>query len=493
MKKIIATVFGLLSIVAFQSCSEDFLDHGLQGEVEETKFMQNETDAIWATNACYNALRRWRYYGGFPVLDMMSDDTRKGSNPGDGLSVAGIFDNFTFNASTDLVANWYADLYLAVKRTNVVIERAGGIDMDAGLKNRLIAEARFIRAMTYFKLVRLYGGVPLVTSTAPERILSRSSKEEVYNLVVEDLLFAIDNLPEQSDYSNQDIGRATKGAAKALLSKVYLYQNDFSNTEKYALEVINSGQYSLDPDYANVHDKAGEFGPGSIFEVGARPFGFGDGGHQYGETQGTRGNPNNGWGFNRPTLDLYNAFEPGDPRRDASIIELGETVNGETILGDPATPDTTYDANDNVVEIEYYNQKVNSPGSTVVESWDYNVRVLRLADILLIAAEAANELGKPNDALTHLNKVRERARGGNPNILPDITETNKDALRDIILHERQVEMAMEQNRFFDLVRTGNAVAVLGPLGFVAGKHELLPMPQAEIDLSEGALEQNPNW
>jgi hypothetical protein len=347
--------------------------------------------------------------------------------------------------------------------------------------------------MTYFKLVRLYGGVPIVTTTDPERILPRNTADEVYGLIVQDLLDAIQVLPEQSDYASTDLGRATKGAAKALLAKVYLYRKDFVNAEQYALEVINSGEYSLDPSFSNVFSKDGEFGSGSIFEIAARPDGFGDGGHQYGNTQGVRSLPNRGWGFNRPSYDLMQSFEAGDPRKDATIIYLGEEINGIVIGGDSSTPDTTYDEQGNIVEIEVYNQKVWTPGTTPLESWDYNVRVLRLADILLIAAEAMNENNKPGEALGYLNMVRSRARGGNPAVLPDITEQGKDALRDIILEERRSELALEQNRFFDLVRTGKAPEVLGPLGFMENKHELFPIPQAEIDLSEGILEQNPGW
>lgn len=481
-----------LLLIGLMSCSEDFLELGLQGEVEETNFMQNANDARLATNAVYNTLRDWRYHGGFPIVDIMSDDSRKGSNPGDGIQVLA-FDNFTYSPNEDAIRNWYSTLYVAIKRANVVINRAPNIDMDPSLQSRFIAEAKFLRAMTYFKLVRLYGGVPIVTTTDPERILPRNTADEVYGLIVQDLLDAIQVLPEQSDYASTDLGRATKGAAKALLAKVYLYRKDFVNAEQYALEVINSGEYNLDPSFPNVFSKDGEFGSGSIFEIAARPDGFGDGGHQYGNTQGVRSMPNRGWGFNRPSYDLMQSFEAGDPRKDATIIYLGEEINGIVIGGDSSTPDTTYDEQGNIVEIEVYNQKVWTPGTTPLESWDYNVRVLRLADILLIAAEAMNENNKPGEALGYLNMVRSRARSGNPAVLPDITEQGKDALRDIILEERRSELALEQNRFFDLVRTGKAPEVLGPLGFMENKHELFPIPQAEIDLSEGILEQNPGW
>jgi hypothetical protein len=175
------------------------------------------------------------------------------------------------------------------------------------------------------------------------------------------------------------------------------------------------------------------------------------------------------------------------------VIYLGETLDGITILGDGPTPDETRDDNDELIEIECYNQKVWTPGVTVPPSFGHNRRILRYADVLLIAAEALNENGNSGDALKYLNNVRERARGGNIAILPDIAETNKDVLRDIILEERRHELALEGHRFWDLVRTGKAESVLGPLGFVAGKNELLPVPQNEIDLTQKTITQNPGW
>jgi hypothetical protein len=254
------------------------------------------------------------------------------------------------------------------------------------------------------------------------------------------------------------------------------------------------------PDFADANSKAGEFGAESVFEIGALGFENGDmnnggdnGGDQYGNVQGVRGQPNRGWGFNRPTMDLMNAFEPNDPRKDKTIIYLGEVLDGITIIGDGQTPDQTLDDQNNVIEIECYSQKVWTPGTNVPTQFDYNRRLIRYADVLLMAAEASNENGNSAQALIYLNKIRERARQGNAAILPDITETNKDALRDLILKERRVELALEGHRFWDLVRTGKAEAVLGPLGFVKGKSELLPIPQTERDLTQNRIGQNPNW
>ncbi|MEL7531670.1 MAG: RagB/SusD family nutrient uptake outer membrane protein [Bacteroidota bacterium] len=490
----LANVLLLTLFMSFAGCQDDFLEIGLFAELEETNFMQSESDARLATNAIYNVLREWRYHGGFPIVDIMSDDAAKGSNPTDGIQILA-FDDFSFTPDAASVSGWYSQLYVGIKRANLVINRTPEIaEMSELSKAQLIGEARFLRALTYFQLVRVYGDVPLILTVNPERKVARSPASEVYDLVLEDLLYAAENLPERSDYPIEELGRATRGAAKGLLAKVYLFREDFANAEKFALEVINSGEYSLDPDFGNALAKAGEFGPGSIFEVGATDDGFAQGGNQYGNTQGIRGTPDRGWGFNRPSYDLIQAFENDDPRMDATIAFLGEALGGSVLLGDPTTPDTTYFEGTNTIkELECYNQKAWTPGTTPLASWDHNVRMLRYADVLLMAAEALNENGKTNEALAYLNQVRERARGGNPNILPDISETNQAALRQLIWDERRFELALEQHRFFDLVRTGQAADVLGPLGFVAGKHELFPIPQSEIDLSEGTLTQNPGW
>jgi len=377
-----------------------------------------------------------------------------------------------------------------------VIEKVPEISMDETLRNRYIAEARFLRGLYYFDLVRAWGGLPIVTSTVLELKVPRSSREEVYALVEGDLLFAMDNLPEKTDLNPADYGRATKGAAKALLAKVYLFNGDYQNAGSYALEVINSGLYSLDPDFEHTFSLDGQYNSESVYEIGAIEFeGTENGGNQYANTQGVRGTPNRGWGFNRPSINLRDSFEPEDPRMEGTIIFLGEIIDGVTILGDGSTPDVTYtDATNTVIkEIECYNQKVWIPGISTSEQWGHNRRLIRYAEVLLIAAEALNENGQSADALIYLNQVRARAREGNNSILPDITETGKDALRDLILKERRSELAMEGVRFWDLVRTGKAVQVLGSLGFQSNKNELLPIPQTEIDISQGSLDQNPGW
>ncbi|MEM9857743.1 MAG: RagB/SusD family nutrient uptake outer membrane protein [Bacteroidota bacterium] len=274
-----------------------------------------------------------------------------------------------------------------------------------------------------------------------------------------------------------------------------LYQNVFDSAALYAEEVILSQQYSLEPIYENVFREETEFGRESIFEIGGigAQGGLGAGANQYTISQGVRGTPNRGFGFNRPTPDLINSFEQDDPRLQATVIFLGEVLDGIEILGDPGTPDETRDAQDNLIETETYNQKIWLPGNTVFSNQAHNRRLIRYAEVLLIAAEALNAEGNPGQALVYLNQVRERAREGNGSILPDITETGREALADLILEERRHELALEGHRFWDLVRTGKAPEILGPLGFETNKHENLPIPQSERDITEGLLDQNPGW
>lgn len=491
MKKLILLPV-LLSLILPSAC-DNFLSVKPQSQLTQEAFPSSASDAGLAINAAYTVIRSWHYNsGGFPILDIMSDDAHKGSNPNDQVNTLGSYETFQHSTTQDGLDRWWSSLYQGILRANVVIEKVPAINMNPTLKARYIAEAKFLRAVYYFDLVRAFGGVPLVTTTTPALKVPRASKADVFTLVETDLIAAIADLPEKSIYGPADLGRASKGAAKAMLARVYLFKGDFPNAERYALEVINSNIYDLEPIFTDANGRNGEHGVESVFEVGAQEI-EGAFGNQYANTQGVRGTPNRGWGFNRPTLNLRNAFETGDPRLKGTIIDLGDVIDGITIQGDGETPDVTTDGSGNVIEVECYNRKVWIPGSTTTTQFGHNRRLIRYSDVLLMAAEALNENNKPGDALIHLNRVRARARQGNNAILPDVTTTDKTALRTAILRERRVELALEGHRYWDLVRTNRASTVLGSLGYVVGRHELLPIPQNEIDISQGTLTQNPNW
>lgn len=195
-----------------------FLQKNPQGSLTQASFPASASDALQATNAVYAAVRIWYYNsGGYPILDIMSDDSYKGSNTNDQLSTVGVYDNFSFTPTGDGLDRWWATLYQGVRWANVVIEKVPGIPMDTTLRNRYIAEARFLRALFYFDMVRAWGGVPKVTSSVPPLHLARASAAEIYAMVISDLQYADAHLPLKSQYSISDQGRATKGAAEALL------------------------------------------------------------------------------------------------------------------------------------------------------------------------------------------------------------------------------------------------------------------------------------
>ena len=478
---------GLLLVGA--GCNQEFLELKPLGQLTSANFFETEEHAIWATNAVYAHLRDWQVhvFSYIGMTDIVSDDADKGSTPNDANFLNDI-DNFTYDAGNIAPAGVWAGYYQGIYRANLAIQEIPNIEMDEALKARLVAECQFLRAYFYFNLVRWFGDLPLITRplNPDEYLQARVPAAEVYALIEADLKAAEAVLPLKTAYRPADLGRATKGAAQGMLARMYLTLGNYGEAERYARLVIESGTYSLYPNYSKIFQREGEHSSESIFEVGAVALETGGGGSQYNEVQGVRGTPNLGWGFNRPSDNLVAAYEPGDPRREATILYPGEVLpDGSAIVED----------NPNIVN-ERYNQKAwvpqhpggngNGPG---------NIRLMRYAEILLIAAEAANENGKPADALGFLNQVRARARGNSLTVLPDVTVTDPAQVRARIWQERRVELAMEQHRWFDLVRQGRAASVMQALGkpFIEGKHELFPIPQTEIDLSGGAMLQNPGY
>nr|MBP6662997.1 RagB/SusD family nutrient uptake outer membrane protein [Paludibacter sp.] len=288
--------------------------------------------------------------------------------------------------------------------------------------------------------------------------------------------------------SSGNEGRATQNAARAILAKVYLYQKKWSDAMAMTTEIINSGDNNLSTPYAEMFTEANEYGPESVFEVYAdqKPSEQIYLSTQYGQIQGVRGIPNLGWGFNGPSQLLMDAYEAGDPRKTATVIADGETIEGKKIKADAAG-------------YKFFNKKVYVSlaeralygRSTDIQAYWLNIRLIRYADVLLMHAEAACEVGNTTEALDKLEMVRNRARNGNSNVLPKITTTNKEELRAKIHQERRIELALEWERFYDLVRWDEAKAVIP--NFVSGKHELFPIPQIEIDNSEGLITQNPGY
>ncbi len=482
-----AISIGLLSAALIPAgCKKEFLDVDPQGQQPVVDFWTTQEHAMNAVNAMYGNLRGWTNvaFAAIAVESMGSDEAEKGSSPGDS-DYMNNYNGFTHTATEGQTLDFWKGQYQNINFANQVLTNVPGISMDETLKARLLAEAKFVRGYSYFRLVRAFGDVPLrltIPEGAEEYNIPRTPKAEVYAAIEKDLTEAAAALPVS--YNSTDIGRATKGAALGMLAKVSMYQGKWQQVLDLTNQVMTLG-YDLFPDYEKQFRIENENNVESVFEIQATyvPGNCDMSNSQYSQVQGVRGQRGGGWGFNVPTMELVDAYEPGDPRRDATILFRGET----TPQGDLIPP---------VGDNPRYNQKSYVPFSRYVEcseGAEQNIRVLRFAEILLMNAEAANELNNPTQALQSLNRVRERARGGDPSVLPDVTTTDQEELREAIWHERRVELAMEFDRFFDVIRQGRGAEVFGPMGFTAGKNELMPIPQQEIDLAAGVLTQNPGY
>ncbi|WP_220100625.1 RagB/SusD family nutrient uptake outer membrane protein [Chitinophaga oryzae] len=475
----------LLALTA--GCGKSFLNVDPQGQQPAQEFWTSEGDATKAVNAMYANLHEWRQVGfaALAVEDLGSEETEKGSDPND-ASFLSDFDYFRVTASDGQVADFWRGQYQEINFCNQVLDNVPNIKMDDALKNRYLAEAKFIRAYAYFRLVRAYGDVPLrlhVPKGPEEYNIPRAPKAEVWAAIEKDLTEAAAVLPPGYDAANA--GRATKGAALALHAKVAMYQKKWQDVLTFTNQVAGLG-YSLFPDYHKLFRVANENSVESVFEIQCMTIvGNKDASNsQYSQIQGVKSQPGGGWGFNTPTQALVDAYEPGDPRKNSTILFRGtKTIEGDSI------------------KYAGVNRRFNYKSYVPFTQWvpgynegaDQNVRVIRYAEVLLMNAEAANELGNSGQARTSLNAVRARARGGNNGVLPDVTTADQAQLRQAIYHERQIELAMERDRFFDVIRQGRGAQVFGPMGFKAGKNELMPIPQTEIDLSDNKLTQNPGY
>ncbi len=463
----------ITTILFFSGCSDDFLDVDSQ-ETVEAEDSEDVYEPEAYINGVYGMFTDYDYAFSFlGITEIISDNADKGSSDSDSGADKDILDNLTYTSTDYSLEAMWEHWYKSIGRATAAIEYTEEYGLtDEDYKNRLIGEAKFLRALNYFYLVRGWGAVPI----QEEDLVTRVAVADVYEYIEQDLLDAIEVLPLKSEYDNDDLGRATKGAAQALLSKVYLYQEDWQNAYDYANTVINSGEYELEDDYATIWRASTENGSESIFEFQARGESTAHGIQQYSQTQGARGTSGWGWGFNVPSDDLLEAFNnEGDTiRRDATIIFSGETMWDGREVAD--------------VENPMYNEKAYSSANAGSDDTDKNIRYLRLGEVYLILAEAANELGNSTIALSALNTIRERVN------LDDVTTTDQDELRDSIWLERRLELAFEHDRWFDLNRTGQAAKVMQALDlpYVEGQHELFPIPEEQL-IETPDMEQNPGW
>lgn len=496
---------GLALIVA--SCAsisiscEKFLDTQRQGEYTADDYPYPEGTSPYDEFifAAYNYLRDYNYTAdAFMVAtSIRSDDADRGST--ESADVVGM-DNFPALPSGGRTNSLWVAYYTMINRCNEVINQIENNEEIVATEEMKIlaeAEARFLRGHSYFLLVRAFGRVPKIDRVleVSEVNVPQSSPEEIYAFIESDLQFAAANLPPNWDSSL--VGRITSGAAWGQLAKVYLYQEKWSQAMAAANTVMTSGEYDLSTPYGEIFGESGENSRESVFEIQATASQTitQANGVQYASVQGIRGTGewNRGWGFNIPSAQLEAAYEPEDPRKERTILYTST----------PATPGYTIYGELTPVGLPFpkYNQKVLISPSWIARvnnrgGWWMNVRILRYADVVLMYAEAANELGSTTEALQALNSVRARARGNNSNILPDVTTTDQEEVRLAIRHERRIELAMEHERFFDIVRWGisqQAMDAAGKTNFVASRDNLLPIPQVQIDLSNNVLIQNPGY
>ncbi len=501
MKNKILNIILLLVATLWIGCDDEFLEKSPLGEYAVDNFFTTAEGAEAGVNGAYSYLRHWDIVVWPYVMmgDIASDDTyygNKNNKPGVEMN------NFTFTPSSfggAVCDNWYTGNFVLIARSNLVINSEPVFEFDEALQKRLLGEVRFIRGFAYFNLVKAFGGVPIITDVLPELggdFIPRATEDEIWAIAEADLKFAIDNLPEKSEYVDTQLGRVTKGTARAMLARLYLFRNDFVNVEKYAMEVINSGEYFLDPDYEGIFKLSGENGSGSVFEVQATHSDTGTkmGIDKYSTMQGSK---TLGWGINSATPELEAAYELDDPRKGHTIAYVGDTLyDGQTVVK-RNSPNHGTNWNKKALLPKYaFDPTTSIGGGGGGANNPVNVRIIRYADVLLMAAEALNENGNSALALVYLNEVRARAREGNSEILPDITISDKEELKKAIWHERRVELGYEQGRYWDILRQGRAAELLhaqGVTDYDPVKHRYFPIPQTEIDNTEGVVEQNPGY
>jgi starch-binding outer membrane protein, SusD/RagB family len=494
MKKIYFSLF--LITVFLVACSKSFLDVPVQGGATTSSDPDLATKLV---TGAYNSLLQGDSWGsgdvhGFAfisVTNIASDDADKGSTADDQKVPVGDIDDFNLTATNKFAETLWSGHYNAIGTVNQALLALSTASIDNTTRTHLIAEVRFLRGYLYFNLVRMFGDVPLVLRVPKDQtdanndpaFQTRASKQIVYDTIISDLQFAANNLPLKSAYG---MGHANKGAAESMLAKVYMYLQNWQKVYDLTSDVMHSGQYSL-VDYNILWRQKGDNCAESIFEIETGSYNNSNLGiSNYTSCQGVRvgglGGWNDlGWGFCNPTTNLINAYEPNDIRKAATIIMIDNsgTHKGTTLWDGFRVP-----SSDSVQNL-YYNYKAYTSATkeTYANADDKdrpkNIKILRYADVLLMNAEAAVHVGA--DANTPLNTVRLRA---------GLTSTT--ATIDAIWKERRVELALEHDRFWDLVRQGRAAQVLNASGkhFVAGKNELLPVPNSQIQLSSGKLTQN---
>ena len=493
--------FLVLGLWGFTAC-EDKLDVKPHNFSSGENYYQTEGQILRAVNGAYAQFQG--LYGGnvgegyswHSMTEMVSDNTTyQYAAPNRGAQQREEIDEFLINASNNYVQQVWSFLYTAIQQTNIILGRVEGVTFaNQATKDQYTGEARFLRALSYFHLVRLFGPVPLrvaeVTSPEDAFIRERASVDQVYAQIIADAEEAVAKLP--ATYPAAQKGRATKGAALTLLGEVYLTRQDYPKAVA-ALQQVPTLGYSLLPNYADVFNPANKNNAESVFEIQFNAgvegefssfiYGFGP----YNASLPLTGFSGTLGGVNIPTPDLVNAYEPGDERKEASVAYFMDPSNTEY---QERFPDGSIP----------YVKKFYHPPFAILNRTDENWPVYRYSYALLLLAEALNEAGQTGEAQPYLNVVRERAG------LAPLAGLSQEAFREAVFREQRVEVAFEGHRWFQLLRTNRAVAVmtahgqqekqrlsrLSPASYNVQAFKLLyPIPLREVRLN--GFEQNPGW
>ncbi len=476
--------------ISFSSCKK-FLEENPKSNVTVSNFYKTEQDAIAAVNSIYAYLNSIStgstagvYHSSFWVTAGLASDEMQNNQLAspqyDQLST------FTHTPQNSALEEIWAMHYKTITIANIAINRIPGIEMNASLKSRLLGEAKFLRGLMYFNMVRMFGSIPLILEENSPLLPETADENAIYQQIISDLNDAAASLPLNYNAGNGR-GRATSGAANALLAKVYLTQQDWANAAAAAKKVIDSNEYQLWEDFADVFKLTSRNGKEAVFSVG---FGDANGAIIFWEvgqflvrllpTQLSEEGVINAQGWQIPTQHLYDAYESEDRRRAVTFVTEINGPNGTTTI-------RPY--------IQKYWDRAAEPTGNGTQN---DFPVIRYSDVLLMYAEANNELGQSAIAHEYINMVRKRARFNGTtyaNAVPDYSGLNKDQMREAIIKERRLEFVAEGHRWFDLARTGmleEKVPLAKPGVTPTQKHYKFPIPQREVDLNPN-LDQNDGY
>ncbi len=505
MNRIFFKVIGLSTLAFLLFACEQFLDVEVNNQLSTEEFYATDEDADQAVLAAYDILQWHQNIWGsgwsspYMVKTLPSDEGQAGgANEGDQPNYVAL-DRLAFDATNGPIeAAWGTNFY-GVYRANLVVNN---VEATTDMKARILAEAKALRAYFYLELVTQFGDLPLILKElAPDEYnQTRVPKEQIYAQIEQDLTEAIQGLPLKSQYEASQKFRFSKGAAQAFLGRAHLFQEDWAAAASVLQDLIASNEYELEADFATVFSQAGELGVESVLEavfVTTAGYDWGANGYPWGaaaesnihiQLMGAREGSfsgvdslNVGWGFNYPSQKLWDAYiAAGDSvRRTQTVMSEAEYVAAGGEVSDPGTFDY-----EGFVRRKYGSFATESdPDGVGALNYGTNWRLMRYADVLLMAAEANYRNGNEGAALDALNEVRSRAA------LPELSLSGND-LFEAIVTERQLELAFEGHRYLDLIRWGLAADEID--GFQTGKHELLPIPQTDL-LTADQMTQNPGY